>query len=241
MDRHQARVRNGTRHTNAKYAAMIDSMDQTVGRIRHTLDELGIAKRTIVIFTSDNGGRIPTTSNAPLRAGKGSCYEGGVRVPLIIYWPNVTPPGGECTEPVISMDLYPTILEMVGISLDDGGNVDGVSLVPLLRQNGDILERSLFWHYPHYQHYQKEGTTPYGAIRRGDNRLVEFYADQRVELYNLRDDASERNNLADSSPDLVKSLRDELHTWLRSVDAQMPTTNPNYDRTKPEHISQAAR
>jgi arylsulfatase A len=235
IKKYQPLVHPGMRHTNATYAAMIDSMDQTVGRIRHTLNELGIADHTIVIFTSDNGGRIPTTSNAPLRAGKGSCYEGGVRVPLIVYWPGVTQAGSECATPVISMDLFPTILEMIGKANANHTAVDGLSLVLLLRQSGKLPERTLFWHYPHYQHYQLEGTTPYGAIRRGDYRLIEFYADHHVELYNLRDDGRERNNLAEASPDLVKSLREELHAWLRSVDAQMPTPNPNYDPSKPEH------
>ena len=241
VDRYQARVHDGMRHTNAAYAAMIDSMDQTVGRIRTTLDELGIADHTIIIFTSDNGGRIPTTSNAPLRAGKGSCYEGGVRVPLIVYWPNVTKAGSECAAPVITMDLFPTILEMTRTAGTGASSVDGLSLAPLLRQTGDLPERPLFWHYPHYQHYQLEGTTPYAAIRRGDNKLIEFYEDNRVELYNERDDIGERNNIADSSPQLVKSLQDELHAWLRAVDAQMPTPNPNYDPSKPEHATAPAR
>ena len=239
--RHQARVLLGMQHSNAAYAAMIDSMDQTVGRIRRTLHELGVADRTIIIFTSDNGGRIPTTSNAPLRAGKGSCYEGGIRVPLIVYWPDVTPAGGECATPVITMDLYPTVLEMTGVTGKNVSSVDGLSLVPLLRQSGELAERPLFWHYPHYQHYQLEGTTPYGAIRRGDWRLIEFYDDHSVELYNLSEDSGERTNLADSSPELVSSLRKELHTWLRAVDAQMPTPNPNYDATKPEHTPPAQR
>jgi arylsulfatase A-like enzyme len=110
-----------------------------------------------------------------------------------------------------------------------------VSLVPLLKEDGTIAERSLFWHYPHYQHYQQGGTTPYGAIRRGDYRLVEFYDDRGVELYNLKDDIGEQHNLAAEKPELVKELRDELNAWLKSVDAQMPTPNPEYDPTKPEH------
>jgi arylsulfatase A-like enzyme len=235
IERYQAKVRDGMRHTNAAYAAMIHSMDETIGQIRDTLEELGIAERTIVIFTSDNGGRVPTTSNAPLRAGKGSCYEGGVRVPLIVHWPGVTAAGSESSVPVITMDLYPTILEMLGLSSGKDPSLDGASLVPLLRQSGGLPERPLFWHYPHYQHYQQEGTTPYGAIRRGDWRLIEFYDDHRVELYNLREDVGERNNLAESSPERARSLRGDLHAWLRAVDAQMPTPNPNYDPTKPEH------
>jgi len=214
--RHQARVLLGMQHSNAAYAAMIDSMDQTVGRI-------------------------PTTSNAPLRAGKGSCYEGGVRAPLIVCWPNVTPAGSQCETPVITIDLYPTVLEMTGVTAKNVLPVDGLSIVPLLQQSGELAERPLFWHYPHYQHYQLEGTTPYGAIRRGDWRLIEFYDDQPAELYNLSEDSGERTNLAESSPELAKSLREELHVWLRAVDAQMPTPNPNYDATKPEHTPPAQR
>jgi hypothetical protein len=112
---------------------------------------------------------------------------------------------------------------------------DGVSLVPLLRQSGEFSERAIFWHYPHYQHYQLEGTTPYGAIRRGDWKLIEFYDDFRVELYNTRDDIGERNNLAAAEPERVTALRKELHGWRAAVGAQMPTANPNYDPTKPEH------
>jgi arylsulfatase A-like enzyme len=235
VTRFEKEVGRDSRHTNAAYAAMIYSMDETVGLIRDTLEEQGIDDRTIIIFTSDNGGRIPTSSNVPLRAGKGSCYEGGVRVPLIVYWPNHTTAGSASDTPVITMDLFPTILEMAGLAHVGVRDVDGVSLAPLLEQSGDIRERSLFWHYPHYQHYQLEGTTPYGAVRRGDHRLIEFYDDHRVELYDLREDVGERNNLAVSSPKLVKSMQDELHAWLHDVDAQMPTPNPNYDLTRPEH------
>jgi arylsulfatase A-like enzyme len=235
VEKYQARVHDGMRHTNAGYAAMIDSMDQTVGRIRATLDELKLADNTVVIFTSDNGGRIPTSSNAPLRAGKGSCYEGGVRVPLIVYWPGATKAGGTCDVPVITMDLYPTIMEMVGHALGADAAVDGVSLAPLLRQAGSIAGRPLFWHYPHYQHYQREGTTPYGAMRQGDWRLVEYYDDGRLELYNLRDDVGERHDVAAMQPERAKNMRDALQAWRKSVGAQMPTPNPNYDPTKLEH------
>jgi arylsulfatase A-like enzyme len=233
--RHQDRIRDGMRHTNAAYAAMIDSLDQSIGRIRQTLDELKIADRTIIIFTSDNGGRVPTTSNAPLRVGKGSCYEGGVRVPLIVYWPGVTAANSTCDEAVITMDLFPTILEMVGQTGKRDSVCDGVTLAPLLRQSGWFPDRALFWHYPHYQHYQQGGTTPYGAIRRGKHKLIEFYDDFRVELYNVRDDIGERNNLISSNPELGNTLRKELHEWRSDVNAQMPTPNPDYDPSRPEH------
>jgi arylsulfatase A-like enzyme len=139
------------------------------------------------------------------------------------------------------MDLYPTILEMTGIDGGDDKALDGVSLVPLLRNTGGLADRALYWHYPHYQHYQQEGTTPYGAIRRGDWRLIEFYDDHRIELYNLREDPGERNNLAASSPNVAKDLQDELHQWLRATDAQMPALNPQYDPTQPEHTPSARK
>ena len=233
--RFKNKVRPDLNHTNAAYAAMIYSMDETVGQLRRALDELGIADHTIIVFTSDNGARIPTSSNVPLRAGKGSCYEGGVRVPLIVYWPGHTKPRSEDDTPVITMDLLPTILAMAGLDDSAAAERDGLSLAPLLEQTGGLPERSLFWHYPHYQHYQLEGTTPYGAVRCGDYRLVEFYDDHRLELYNLREDVSERNNLAAAEKSLATSLQQQLHAWLRGVNGQMPTPNPNYDPTRPEH------
>ena len=219
----------------------VTSLDDAVGAVRHKLDELKLADRTVLIFTSDNGGRVPTTSNLPLRVGKGSGYEGGTRVPLIIYWPGVTKAGSVCDTPVISMDLYPTVLEMIGEHSAAQKGVDGVSLVPLLRNDGPLKRDELFWHYPHYQHYQLGGTTPYGAIRKGDFKLVELFDDMRVELYNLREDLGERHNLAEKMPAKVKELRARLHQWREEVGAQMPTVNPQYDPAKPEHDPAAAK
>lgn len=236
--------RAGLVHSNAVYAAMIASLDDTVGRIRAKLDELRLAGRTVIVFTSDNGGRVPTTSNQPLRVGKGSCYEGGTRVPLIVYWPGVTKPASVNETPVITMDLYPTLLEMCGLGTPSAvgeasqrgtSNLDGLSLVPLLRGTGTIQRDALFWHYPHYQHYQLGGTTPYGAIRAGDFKLIEFFADLRVELYNLRDDVGEAHDLAAKLPDKVEELRKRLHAWRKAVGAQMPVKNPAYDPARPEH------
>jgi arylsulfatase A len=221
-------------HQNAAYAAMIESMDATVGRLRETLDELNIADRTIIIFTSDNGGRVPTTSNAPLRVGKGSAYEGGVRVPMIVYAPGVTKAGAECDRPVITMDVLPTVLDLLDQPLPEGQVCDGASIVPLLDGEGEISERSLFWHYPHYQHYQQGGATPYGAIRQGDYKLIEFYADGALELYNIAEDIGEERNLAEPMAEQASQMKVELHAWLKSVDAQMPTKNPAYDPSKPE-------
>lgn len=232
---YRQRLREGLTHTNAAYAAMIHSLDDTIGRIRATLAELGLTERTIIVFTSDNGGRVPTTSNAPLRVGKGSCYEGGTRVPLIIAWPGTLAAGRVDDSPVITCDLYPTLLELAGLPLPDGARPDGVSLAALLHGTGTLPDRALYWHYPHYQHYQQGGTTPYSALRRGDHKLIEFLADGSLELYNLRDDPGEQHNLAAEQPDRVRSLQAELHAWRERVGAQLPAPNPDYDASRPEH------
>jgi arylsulfatase A-like enzyme len=239
IEKYRAKRKPGQEQKNAIYAAMIESMDDTVGRIRRTLDELKLADHTVVIFASDNGGRVPTTSNLPLRVGKGSCYEGGTRVPLIIDWPGVTKAGSTCDTPVISMDLYATLLDIAGQKEAVRKGIDGVSLVSLLRQTGKLDRDALFWHYPHYQHYQLGGTTPYSAIHAGDFKLIEFLDDFRVELYNLREDIGEQHNLAAQQPAKVEELRTRLHNWRKEVGAQMPTRNPNYDPTKPEHDTAA--
>jgi arylsulfatase A len=233
--KYRKKLHPGLKQRNPGYAAMIESVDQTVARVRRTLDDLGLADRTIVIFTSDNGGRVPTTSNLPLRAGKGSCYEGGTRVPLIVHWPGVTRPGSTSDVPTISADFYPTLLEMTGVADKPDHHPDGTSLVPLLRQAGNLPDRALYWHYPHHQHYQQGGAMPYGAIRAGDYKLIEFFDDMRTELYNLKDDIGEQHDLAARMPDKVKTLRDQLHNWRTQVGAQMPTPNPNYDPTKPQY------
>ncbi len=232
--KYEAKVKEGEPQSNAIYAAMIDSLDQSVGRIRKELKKLGIADNTVVIFTSDNGGRVPTTSNLPLRVGKGSCYEGGTRVPLIIDWPGVTKPGAVCDTPVITMDLFPTLMEIAGIPDGAKTAVDGVSLVPILRQSGNLERDELFWHYPHYQHYQKGGATPYSAIRKGDYKLIESLTDNHVELYNLKEDIGEQHDLAAQMPDKVNELRDRLNAWRKEVGAQFPTPNPKHDPSKPE-------
>jgi arylsulfatase A-like enzyme len=239
--KYQAKIKPGDAQSNATYAAMIDSLDQSVGRIRRELKKLGIADQTIVVFASDNGGRVPTTSNLPLRVGKGSCYEGGTRVPLIIDWPGVTKPDTVCDTPVISMDLSPTFMEIAGLRDGAKAALDGLSLVPILRKSGDLKRDELFWHYPHYQHYQKGGTTPYSAIHKGDFKLIEFLADRRVELYNLKDDIGEQRDLASQMPEKVEELRKRLHAWREEVGAQMPTRNPKYDPSKPEANLTAAQ
>jgi arylsulfatase A-like enzyme len=248
VEKYQRKLKPGQDQNNPAYAAMIESMDATVGRIRAKLAELKLAERTIILFTSDNGGRIPTTSNKPLRYGKASAYEGGVRVPLIVYWPGVTKAGSASDAPTITMDLFPTIVEMCGLqaAVKDANHgaaprLDGVSLTPVLRGTGAIERDILFWHYPHHQHYQLGGTMPYGAIRSGDYKLVEFYNDMHVELYNIREDIGEQRDLAAAQPERVNELRDRLHAWRKEVGAQMPTPNPNYDPNKPEYTPPPAK
>ncbi len=209
---------------NAKYAALVESVDDSVGRILRRLDELKLAANTVIFFTSDNGGLVlsDVTSNLPLRAGKGSAYEGGVRVPLLVKWPGVTRPGSVCETPVITPDYFPTMLEMAQLKPE---KVDGESIVPLLRQSGSLRRDTIYWHYPHYH---PGGATPYGAIRQGDFKLVEFFEDDHVELFNLKDDIGEKNDLAAKLPDKATQLRKQLHAWQQEVGAQMPTANPDY-------------
>lgn len=238
VEKFSGKVRPDALHQNPEYAAMVHNLDQSVGRILETLERLELADNTYLIFTSDNGGLSqrfdqPTgiTDNAPLRRGKGSAYEGGVRVPLIVRGPGVAV-GKECDEPVITIDYYPTLLAAAGAPGDPAHNrnVDGVSLLPLLRDPAQSLEReAIYWHYPHYH---AGGDEPYGAVRAGDWRLVEFYDNGAVELYNLREDLGETKNLAAAEPERARQLTEMLHAWRKSVDAQMPTPNPNYDPAK---------
>ena len=190
---------------------MVQSVDESVGRVMQKLAELGIEKNTVVVFTSDNGGLSTSegapTSNLPLRAGKGWHYEGGVREPLIVRWPGVTQPGSTCRAPMMSTDYYPTFLEMAGLPLRPRQHMDGVSLVPLLK-GGVPAERPIFWHYPHYSN---QGGGPGGAVRVGNFKLIEWYEDMRVELFNLSDDPGERHDLSAVMPDKATALRRQLH------------------------------
>ena len=224
ISRFQVKADPDAPQKNAKYAAMVSAVDDSVGALRAKLDELKLADRTVIIFTSDNGGLLPITSNLGIRAGKGSAYEGGVRVPAIVVWPGVTKPGTECTTPVITMDWFATLAASAGI--DATG--DGVNLQPLLKGE-TIPARPIYWHYPHYH---PGGATPYSAVRDGDWRLVHFYEDDRVELYNLRDDPEEKHDLVATKSGEAKRLRAQLDNWRESVGAQAPTANPDFDPTK---------
>jgi len=210
------------------FAGMIQSLDESVGRVMDKLKELGLDKDTAVIFMSDNGGLSTAegspTSNVPLRGGKGWLYEGGIREPMIIKWPGVTRPSSVCDEPVISTDFYPTMLEMAGLPLRPKQHLDGLSIVPLLKETGKPVRQAMYWHYPHYGN---QGGTPGSAIRAGDWKLIEFFEDGRLELYNLKEDIGEKNNLAASMPEKTAQLHKMLKAWRDEVGARYPTKNPN--------------
>lgn len=226
-------------HNNPTYAAMIYSVDESVGRIMQTLDELKLAENTVLIFSSDNGGvggyvregikqAGDVTDNAPLRSGKGSLYEGGVRDPLVVRWPGVIPPGTTCGVPTIHVDVFPTFLELTGAAAPEKQPLDGQSLVPLMRDPKAALKRSaIFQHFPGYLgagagHWR---TTPVGTIQAGDWKLMEFFEDGRLELYNLRQDIGETRNLATEMPEKAKELHAQMKEWRKSVEAPMPTPN----------------
>ncbi len=228
---YEEEITSKSRHRNPAYAAMIHSLDESVGRIVKRLEKHGLTDRTAILFTSDNGGYISeyqkrkVTDNAPLRSGKGSLYEGGVRVPLLVRWPGVTPAGAVCQEPVLSTDLYWTILNATGCQVKEPpeGERDGQSLAPLLKDPKARLDReALYWHYPHYY----ATTTPVCAIRAGDWKLLEYYEDSRIELYNLRDDLGETRDLAAKMTDKTDELLRGLRTWRKGVNARLPTPIP---------------
>jgi arylsulfatase A-like enzyme len=211
------------------YCAMVETLDTSVGQLLKALDDSGQAKDTIVVFFSDNGGvryqakrPKPVTNNAPLRAGKGHLYEGGIREPLMIRWPGVTRAGSVIHDPVSSVDFVPTLCEAAGAKFP---KVDGVSIRPLL-EGRRMPERPLFWHYPHYS---DQGGKPGAAVRLGDWKLIEFYEDNRLELFNVKDDIGERRNLINREPARAKKLHGLLSDWRQSVSASMPKANPAYD------------
>ena len=220
------RVPEAQRHGKPVYAAMVESMDDSVGRVMETLRELGLEKDTLVIFTSDNGGFYNATSNAPLRANKGAYYEGGIRVPLIIKWPGVARAGAVSAEPVISTDLYPTCLAAAGLPARPNQHVDGRNLQPVLAQGAPLGRDSLFWHFPHYNDHPH--SVPSGVVRHGSWKLIETFDPEGVELYNLADDLGETRNLATAEPARTADLRRELETWRRAVGAEMMPPNPDY-------------
>lgn len=232
-----ARLRPDDPHHNALYAAMIRHLDESVGRLLDKLDELKLSDRTMVVFTSDNGGlhvlegpNTPATSNAPLRGGKGWLYEGGHRVPLIVRWPGTVTPNTVCPEPVSSIDYFPTLLEIARVPAPAGRTIDGVSFLPLLRGQRPTAREAFYWHYPHFSN---QGGMPGGAVRQGDWKLIEFYHDRHWELYNLHDDPGETCDLASRMPERAARLRAMLDRWRQSVDAQPMRPNPDYNPNQP--------
>ena len=215
------------------YAAMLQSVDQSVRRVLDTLDRLKLSDRTLVVFTSDNGGvssrewrNRPVTSNLPLRAGKGDLYEGGIRVPLIVRWPGVTRPGEVCDEPVLSVDFAPTLAEAAGVGRGSLPAMDGLSLVPLLQGEKRLKRDCIYWHYPHYS---PQLGRPSAAVRERDWKLIRFFEDGHEELYNLRDDIGEQRDESARQNATARRLSGRLSAWLRETGARLPTPNPNYD------------
>jgi arylsulfatase A-like enzyme len=221
--RHE-RVKRRRWQSDPVYAAMIENLDTNIGRVLAEIDD-----NTMVLFTSDNGGVSTAegspTCNAPLAEGKGWMYEGGTREPLIVRWPGLVAPGSTCPAPVTSPDFYPTLLEAAGLPPRPAQHVDGVSFLPALR--GEAFDRGpLFWHYPHYGN---QGGTPGSSVRDGDWKLIEFFEDGRLELYNLRDDIGETTNRAADAPAITRALHAQLVAWREHIEAKIPQPNPDYD------------
>lgn len=220
-------VNTKNEYVSATRAAMVERLDVSVGKILDKLNTLGIADNTIIILTGDNGGNYDQTTNG-LRGYKGFAYEGGVREPLLVKWPNNIVPGIRSAVPVMGIDFYPTILDMAGAPNFNTKEIDGESIVPVLTGARSKLKRkSLFWHYPHYHR-----TKPYGSIINDNWKLLEFFEDGKLELYNLTADPNETTNLANSNVAKVRKLKKKLEKWRASVGAQMMKQNPNYNPAK---------
>lgn len=228
------------KNVRADYASMIEKMDQGIGKILDELEALGLKDNTIVLFTSDNGGVREISHQDPFRAGKGSYFDGGIRVPLAVRWPGRVAAGSTCDTPVIGVDFYPTFLDVAGLPVSQGKILDGVSLMPLLTQNGPFPDRALFWHFPVYlqayagavddSHDPLFRTRPGSAMRYGKWKLHEYFEDGTIELYDLEKDVGERNNIADSYPEKAAELHEMLKQWRADAKAPAPTRqNPEYD------------
>ncbi|MCX6326944.1 MAG: sulfatase [Bacteroidia bacterium] len=216
-------------HNKPDYAAMIESVDNSMGAIMKKLEELGLDKNTIIIFTSDNGGHGRWTSNYPFRGNKGNFYEGGIRVPLIIKWPGVTKPAKTCDVPVISTDYYPTMLQMANLPLMPEQHMDGLSLLPLLKNKGNLNRDALYWHFPNYTGTgHPNPSSPLSVIRFKNWKLIESLEDGHLELYDLNNDIHEDKNMADEKPDIAEKLQHMLAEWRKDVNVQMPEVNPDY-------------
>jgi len=232
--------KKGKLHDNVAMATMIQSVDDGIGKIQATLEEMGIADDTIVLFFSDNGGYGPATDMDPLKGYKGTYYEGGIRVPFFVKWPGVVKAGTRNETPITGVDVYPTLCEMVGADLPTGQALDGVSLVPLFRgEKTNLKERPLYWHFPAYlQSYavtdeQRDilfRSRPCSIIRIGDWKLHQYFESGDLELYNLKRDIGEKRNLAKRNPEKAKELLAQLEAWRAEIGAPVPTSpNPDFD------------
>lgn len=221
IEKYKQLLKEKDKQKNPIYAAMIESVDESVARVLTVLEKKNLLENTLVIFAADNGTLMSTATSLPFRKGKGWCYEGGTRTPLLVYWKGHFENGLEIDNPAITMDISATILNAVNQKTPK--EIHGIDLKKVIekKQNAD---RPLFWHYPHYH----EGNNPYGAIRKGDWKLIEFYESNSFELYNLKNDIGESQNLADKNPEKVKELSKLLLDWRKKMNAQMPTQNPNY-------------
>jgi arylsulfatase A-like enzyme len=240
--KYDAKSRPDNPQNYGEYGAMVESTDESVGRVMQALRDQGIEDKTLVIFSADNGGVTslewkdrPITSNLPLRLGKGHLYEGGIRVPTIARLPGVTKAGSICHEPIVSYDYAPTIAQIAGVPAGETSQMDGRSIVPLLQGRHSLERAENFWHYPHYS---PQRGRPSSAIRRGNDKLILFFEDNRAELYNLKDDIGESRDLAASQPAKTAELRSRLEAWLRETNAQLPKPNPNYDPAREREAGQ---
>jgi arylsulfatase A-like enzyme len=223
-------IRRRVVQSHPTYAAMVENLDTNIGRLLDALREQGLENDTLVVFTSDNGGVSTSegspTCNAPFSEGKGWMEEGGVREPLLVRWPGRVAPNSECSVPVTSTDFYPTFLEAAGLPLRPQQHCDGVSILPLFDGEGSLPRDAIFWHYPHYSN---QGGTPGCSIRSGDYKLIEFFEDGDLRLYNLRQDPAEGHNLATKEPERTKALHERLVAWRTEVRALIPQPNPNWE------------
>lgn len=230
-------IRQRNEQSHPVYAAMVELLDENIGRIIQTLKEQGLYDNTVIVFTSDNGGlsTVPDpkgqqacgpTCNLPLKRGKAWMYDGGTRVAQMIRWPGHTRPGARCSVPVTSTDFYPTLLEMAGANPLPEQHCDGVSLCPLLNGNDIFKREAIYWHFPHYH---RVSDSPGASVRAGDWKLIEFFDDNRTELYNLHDDIGETANCVESHPDKCQELKQLLTGWQTDIEAIMPTTNPDWE------------
>ncbi len=224
------KIPENKRQGKPAYAAMVESVDESVGRVTRVLRELRLEKSTLVIFTSDNGGFAGATSNAPLRANKGSNYEGGIRVPAIVKWPKAGRRGVLSNVPIISMDFFPTILAATGHALCPYQHIDGVDLTPILKKSGGLNRDAIYWHYPHYNRHPQN--FPAGVVRAGNWKLLQEFETGKLSLYDLADDIGETRDLASRYPEKVKSLLTKLKSWQKDVGADPMRPNPEYKDKK---------